>query len=244
MRPFFVLALVVGLSACQPATEQREDEMPAAEEPSAEADTTDAPAVDPEHYTVEMENDYVRVIRFQYEAGEESPMHSHAEGVTIFLSDGSATLTPEGGTSEEISFVAGDAQWHPAETHSVVTSTGGEGVIVEVRAPAEEVEIPETNATVVDPEHHEVEFENDQIRLVRMTYPAGYATPPHTHLPGVNIMLNDYKGTNTPEGGDPNEVAGEAGEVSWAEAGPPHVTENAGDEISLLRVEIKAAAGS
>ncbi len=75
-----------------------------------------------------------------------------------------------------------------------------------------------------------------------MTYPAGHKTPPHDHLPGVNISLTDYTATNTPEGegAEATGVEGNAGDVSWADARPLHMSKNVGEEtLTLVRVEIK-----
>ena len=45
----------------------------------------DGVAADPEHYTVEFENDKVRIIRIKYGPGEKSVMHTHGLNVAIFL---------------------------------------------------------------------------------------------------------------------------------------------------------------
>ncbi len=44
----------------------------------------DPTVVDAKHYTVEFENDQVRVLRISYAPGEESVMHEHPNGVAIF----------------------------------------------------------------------------------------------------------------------------------------------------------------
>ena len=50
--------------------------------------TADDPVkVDPKHYTVEFENDRVRVVHIKYKPGEKSVMHSHPESVAVFLTD-------------------------------------------------------------------------------------------------------------------------------------------------------------
>ena len=60
------------------------------------------PDVDPvradsKHYTVEFENDKVRVLRIRYGAGEKSVMHSHPESISVFLNDCKAKFTyPDG----------------------------------------------------------------------------------------------------------------------------------------------------
>lgn len=44
--------------------------------------------VDPKHYSVEYENDRVRVLRISYGPREKSVMHGHPPCVAVFLSDG------------------------------------------------------------------------------------------------------------------------------------------------------------
>ena len=230
------------LVSCQPA-EQPEGE--ATPEPMSKEEPTDVASLEPtevapDHYKVELENDHVRVVRITYAAGESSATHSHPDGVVVFLKDGTAMMTLEDGRSEERSGKAGDAQWAPAETHTPEATTDIEAVLIEVKGEGGEVEIAETNGTASDPDHHKVEFENERVRIVRMTYPAGYKTPLHDHLPGASVMLTDYKAKSAPEGEEGEEAEGKAGEVSWADAAPPHVSENTGEEeFSLIRVEIK-----
>jgi len=43
--------------------------------------------VDPKHYTVEFENDQVRVLRIHYGPHEKSVMHGHPASVAVFLAD-------------------------------------------------------------------------------------------------------------------------------------------------------------
>ena len=74
--------------------------------------------VDPKHYKVEFENDQVRVLRIQYGPGEKSPMHSHPDGVQVFLTDVHAKFTYPDGKSEEVTGKAGQAVWHPAFAHA------------------------------------------------------------------------------------------------------------------------------
>ena len=77
----------------------------------------DAAEVDPDHYKVEFENDEVRVLRITYGPGEKSVMHSHPEGVAVFLSDGSGIFTYPDGKTEETNFNSGLVVWTPGTTH-------------------------------------------------------------------------------------------------------------------------------
>ncbi len=77
----------------------------------------DPVSVDPKHYTVELENDRVRVVRIRYGPGEKSEMHSHPESVIVFMTDATARFTYPDGNSEEISGAAGQVLALPATTH-------------------------------------------------------------------------------------------------------------------------------
>jgi quercetin dioxygenase-like cupin family protein len=77
----------------------------------------DAVKVDPKHYKVEFENDQVRVLRITYAPGEKGNMHSHPEGIAVFLTDGNGRFTYPDGKTEDISFKSGTVVWIPALTH-------------------------------------------------------------------------------------------------------------------------------
>lgn len=62
----------------------------------------DAAKVNPKHYTVMSENEQVRILRVHYGADEKSVIHSHPNGVAVFLTDGTVHFTfPDGKTGLE-----------------------------------------------------------------------------------------------------------------------------------------------
>jgi quercetin dioxygenase-like cupin family protein len=80
------------------------------------------PKVDPvkadsRHYTVEFENDKIRVVRIKYGAKEKSVMHSHPESVSVFLNDCKAKFTYPDGKSENIEAKAGQVMHMDAFEH-------------------------------------------------------------------------------------------------------------------------------
>ena len=77
----------------------------------------DAAEVDSAHYKVEFENEKVRVLRITYGPGDKSVMHSHPEGVVVFLTDGFAKMTFADGTSQEMKPKAGQVVWMGPEQH-------------------------------------------------------------------------------------------------------------------------------
>jgi quercetin dioxygenase-like cupin family protein len=87
----------------------------------------DATTADPEHYTVEFENDKVRVIRIKYGPGEKSVMHTHGPNVAIFLSDSTVRMHLPDGTSVDVPAKAGGTQWADAEEH--LPENLGDGVM-------------------------------------------------------------------------------------------------------------------
>ena len=77
----------------------------------------DAVKAYPQHYTVEFENDRVRVIRIKYGPGEKSVMHTHGPHVAIFLTDNTVRMTLPDGTSLEVTGEAGATLWTDADEH-------------------------------------------------------------------------------------------------------------------------------
>jgi len=80
-------------------------------------DVKDAVDADPERYTVEFENDKVRVIRVKYGPGEKSVMHSHGPTVVVALTTNENKMTLPDGSSETSNSVAGSAVWADAGAH-------------------------------------------------------------------------------------------------------------------------------
>jgi quercetin dioxygenase-like cupin family protein len=67
---------------------------------------------DPEHYHLEFENEYVRVIRCRIPARDKVKMHNHPFGsAIIFMTDQNLRQTLENGTTEEAHHKAGNVLW-------------------------------------------------------------------------------------------------------------------------------------
>ena len=64
------------------------------------AEAPNAVIADPEHYTVEFENDVIRVVRIKYGPGETSSMHSHDANCVVLLKAGEIRMElPDGSSS-------------------------------------------------------------------------------------------------------------------------------------------------
>ena len=84
---------------------------------SPSATLKDPVHVDSGHYTVEHEDDKVRVLRIKYGPGEKSVMHAHPALVAVMLSDSHIRFTYADGTTEEVKAPAGQVLAFPATEH-------------------------------------------------------------------------------------------------------------------------------
>jgi len=234
---YWMLGLSLLLTSCAP----REDAAPEAGSPAVNDDFIDPLIADGEHYLLELENDYVRVLREKLAGGEGGAMHSHRARVQVFLKDAEVEIIPRGGAPTLVTLEAGTAVWTEPTTHVGLPQSDIENISIELKDLSDE-EVPQSDvdATLVDPEHHVVEFENDRVRVALYTYAAGETSPVHDHPPGFAVFLTNADLRNIPEDGEPVTIQYEAGETRWGDASAPHATENVGDEDAvIIRVEMK-----
>jgi quercetin dioxygenase-like cupin family protein len=91
---------------------------------------------DPSHYTVEFENDRVRVLRVRYGPHEKSVMHAHPASFGVFLTDGDIKFSYPNGKTEEVHVKAGQTQWYPAIMHlpENLSDKPFEAIVIELRS--------------------------------------------------------------------------------------------------------------
>jgi quercetin dioxygenase-like cupin family protein len=96
------------------------------------------------------------------------------------------------------------------------------------------------DAAKVDPKHYKVEFENDKVRVLRITYGPGEKSVMHGHPDAVAVFLTDFNGKFTLPDGKSNEMTGKAGQAVWTPSGK-HLPENTGaNPFELILVELKS----
>lgn len=95
------------------------------------------------------------------------------------------------------------------------------------------------DAVVADPNHYKVEFENDDVRVLRITYGPHEKSVMHEHPTNVAVFLTDGDGQFTLSDGKTIGWHSKAGTVQW-DAGGKHLPENLGDQsFELILVELK-----
>ena len=94
----------------------------------------------------------------------------------------------------------------------------------------------------VDAKHYKVEFENDQVRVLRIHYAPGEKSVMHSHPDSVAVFLSDQTGKFTFPDGTSKEWTNKSGQAQFSPAGP-HLPENVGTgPIDLVLVELKKPA--
>ena len=92
----------------------------------------------------------------------------------------------------------------------------------------------------VDPKHYKIEFENDQVRVLRITYGPHEKSVMHDHPAAQVIYITDAHVKFGLPGGKSEEQQGKAGQTAWAPAGK-HLPENLSDKrLEGILVELKA----
>ena len=79
----------------------------------------DPTKVDPQHYKVLLDNEYVRIIDVRQQPGDKSPMHSHPHHAVYWLTSSTLKFTSPDGKTKTVTTKAGQVVWRNAETHTV-----------------------------------------------------------------------------------------------------------------------------
>ena len=91
----------------------------------------------------------------------------------------------------------------------------------------------------VDSKHYKVEFENSQVRVLRVKYGPHEKSVMHRHPNAIATFVTDMKGKFTFPNGKTQDVTAKAGETRWTPAGR-HLPENTTDQpFELVLVELK-----
>jgi polyisoprenoid-binding protein YceI len=204
----------------------------------------DSVKVDPAHHQVVFENDQVRVVRWVIAVGGKTLSHSHPKNLSIALTDYNGKVTTPDGASNDVYLEAGSATWREAGVH-VVQNLGKQpmtGVIIEPKKPGSARPAGSADPMTVDPQHHKVEFENEQVRVVHERQSGSF--PLHGHPDNVRVLLTDMNVRLTAADGETQIVTGKAGEVHWRTA-TQHAGSNLADQpFEQIVVEMKRTPGS
>ena len=193
-----------------------------------------------------IDNDQARVLKVVAQPHAKGQLHEHkVNRVMIYLTAGRQEITPQGGKPAVLEFKAGDAKWSPSSGMHTSEIVSDQPVpVVEVELKKSGGQAKTVNAALdpikVDSRDYKVEFENSQVRVVRVKIGAHQKVPLHEHvLNRVVVYLTDQNGSMTTPDGKTETAQHKAGEVSWG--GPTkHREENLRDgPFEAVVVEFK-----
>jgi hypothetical protein len=123
--------------------------------------------------------------------------------VLVYLDEGVMTWQ-EGADARTISFHRGDVHWRQASGAYAAENTGDRPFrILEIDLkgkPADPTPAAQLDPTVVDARHYRIEFENEQVRVLRVHYDAHDKGALHQHLLNrVVVYLSDQPGAKADE---------------------------------------------
>ena len=79
----------------------------------------DPTKVEPKHYKLAFENEWVQVVDIHYGPHEKSALHDHPGGVVVVLTAGHLRFTDQDGKIKEVYAKPGESRWYPAFKHKV-----------------------------------------------------------------------------------------------------------------------------
>ena len=192
---------------------------------------------------VEIENDWVRVLRVKEGPHEKAAMHEHPATVVVFLTDVHQRIVGGDGATQEITRKAGDVQYRNRVKHADenISDRPLEAVLIELKPKPPKVKAAAITLDPVklDPEHHPVVLENEQVRVLRTILEPHLKAPMHEHPHYVVVYLTDLHTAMKLSDGKVLDNLRRPGEVAWRDA-LKHETENVGDQTAVeIQVELK-----
>jgi quercetin dioxygenase-like cupin family protein len=204
----------------------------------------DPAAVSPNDYKVEIENQWVRVLRLKQDAHGKTAMYETPASVMVYLTDSDQKFTGADGRAQEARHKAGEVSYSDAVRHAQenLSSEPLEEIIVELKPGAPKgAGLPPASLdpVKVDAAHHAVPLENDHVRVLRTVLEPHLRGPMHAHPHYVVVYLTVLHTTMTLADGKTIDNPRQPGDVAWREP-LQHVTENIGDKTAVeIQIELK-----
>ena len=197
--------------------------------------------VAPADYRVEIDNQWVRVLRATEGPHARVPMHAHPARVVVYLTDVHQRVTGEDGKVQDVVRKAGDVVYADAVRHAEENASDRrlEVVVVELKPGAPKSPPIALDPVKLDPKYHTVPFENDRVRVLRTVLEPHVRSPLHEHPHYVVVYLTELHTTMTLADGRTVDNPRRPGEVAWRDA-LKHETVNIGDHTAVeIQIELK-----
>ena len=192
-----------------------------------------------------LENNEVKVARALEKYQVVGKFHQHdMNRVMVYLQSGRQRFEYQDGRKPAVfDWKAGQVVWSPADgMHSPEVLDHDFDIIeIELKTHGTDKAITgDLDPLKVDPGHYKLEFENPQVRVLRVRIPAHGVAPLHAHSTDrVTVFLTDQNFRTKDSTGKVATVEHKAGDVAW---GTPveHSEQNLSDQpFEAVTVEIK-----
>jgi quercetin dioxygenase-like cupin family protein len=192
-----------------------------------------------------VDNDDVRVLDVTVQPHEKTKMHDHkVNRVMIYRTAGTQNFEYPGDRKAVLKFKENEVLWsgqdgmHAAE---VVSAKPVNIVEIELKKPgAGKTVTTALDPVKVDPKHYKVELENDQVRVVHVTFGPHEAAPLHEHqLKRVMVYLTDARTKVTAADGTVDETPRKAGDIVTGGAAKHSEINMTDHKVEILVTELK-----
>jgi uncharacterized RmlC-like cupin family protein len=192
------------------------------------------------------DNDQVKAVRALEKAHVKGKAHEHkVNRVMVYLQSGRQRFEYQDGRKPEtFDWKAGQVLFSPASgmhAPEVVSDDPFNIVEVELKNTGTKAKVTSSmDPAKLDPKHYKVEFENDQVRVLRVRIGPHEVAQMHEHgLNRVTVYLTDQNFRVTTADGKVDTVQHKAGDTVWATP-VKHKEENMSDSpFEVIAIEIK-----
>jgi hypothetical protein len=181
---------------------------------------------------VKIDSPQARVLVVTEQPHHPSAFHEHPMNrVMIYLGSAQMIRTTPDGKAQKLEVKAGEARWSPAEgphTSEYIADHPIQIVEIELKnKPQPQIAMSAIDPLKADPKHYSLEFENDQVRVLRVRFGPHEKGVLHEHkLTHIVVYLTD-------------QARGKAGEVRLDEP-MTHTEENPLDHaVERIAVDLK-----
>jgi len=191
--------------------------------------------------TVEIDNQWVHVVREIQAPHERTQLRQHPPTVMVYLTDAHERMTGEDGRTRDVIHKKGDTAYFEAASYAEenLSDQPLEAAVIELK-PARINSAPvKLDPVKLDPKYHTVDFENDRVRILRTVLEPHIKSPLHEHPAYVVVYLTVLHTTMKMADGRLVDNPRKPGEIAWRDP-LKHETENIGDHTAMeIQVELK-----
>ena len=146
---------------------------------------------------VKVDTEQARAFVVTEQPHHANAMHEHLMNrIQIYLGAGQLTFTSPAGKVEKIAFKSGDVRWSPAPVRHIsenVTDHPFQIVEIELKNHPRPFTPSDLDPLKTDPKHYALDFENDQVRVLRVRFGPHEKGVRHDHqLNHIVIYLTDH----------------------------------------------------